>query len=159
MYYVEQIRNGMLMCKTSPDGKWTVVTSTIELSDFEKILIKFCKGHYRDMFEERGRIYGLKLIYKEFYALDAEEHPLSFRECMFNKLLDIWLKVIEDNSGSNVWLKRLFYNSFNKSFPNNNDLPVERTILELCSQISNTKLITDDRIQRYTLDVENQKWK
>jgi len=71
--------------------------------------------------------------------------------CMFNKLLEIHLKIKDDQSGSDLQLRNIFYASFNKQLSRNQEEPIERAIVELCALIQNT-LHLRDGVRRYDLD-------
>ena len=70
---------------------------------------------------------------------------------MFNKLLEIHLKIKDDRSGTNLQLRGIFEAAFYKGICRDEDLPIERAIAELCGLIQNTTVLEDGE-QRFTLD-------
>ena len=130
----------------------------IHLDKGEIKLIKFCKGHYREKYDAKtGRwIDSLKIIFEEMYEWSPTEHYNDFLGCMFNKLLDIHLKIQLDQSGCNQQLKELFDNCFCDRWWNNDKLPIERGIVKLCGLIQCNTVI-DNGGQRYSLKLEGEK--
>lgn len=128
----------------------------IPLTNYEKKWILLCKGHFNDKYEINATnwIDSLKPMFEEIYGYSPEEKPEDFRRCICNKLLDIWVKVKEDYSGSNVWLKDLFSASFSRSFKRDYESPIDRVIAELCGQLQCTLIINKDGTKRFSLDLE-----
>ena len=72
---------------------------------------------------------------------------------MFNKLLDIYLKIQDDQSGNNHFLKEIFEASFYKSFSCEDELPIERAIAKLCGIIQCTTVVQDGK-ERFSLKLK-----
>ena len=129
----------------------------IILSDNEKRWIKLCKNHYKDKYpiDVYNWIDSLKPMFNEFYGWDADEFYTDYLRCVFNRLLDIYLKIELDYSGSRTQLKSIFDSAFGYSTIRVHELPIERAIAELCGQIQCNTVI-DNGVQRYSLDLENE---
>jgi len=127
----------------------------IELTQQEVRWIKLCKGHYKDLYRTNAKnwIETLKPMFREIYAYEPNEFYHDFLGCMFNKLLDIYLKIQNDHSGHNAHLKDIIGASFEITFRREYDLPIERVIAELCGQIQMNSVI-EDGVVRYSLDGE-----
>lgn len=127
----------------------------IHLTEQEKRWIKLLKWHYRDTYpvNARGWIETLKPMFEEIYGYSPDEHIDDFRGCIFTKLLDIWLKIHDDESGSNVGLKSIFNEAFYKSLRREYDLPIDRAIAELCGQIQCTSVLNNDGSKRFDIDL------
>lgn len=132
------------------------ITKPIELSRQEKRWIKLCKGHYKDKYRTNAKnwIDTLKPMFDEIYGWSSEEHYRDFLGCMFQKLLDIYLKIQLDRSGSNAHLKTIIGAGFEKTIVRDYELSIERVIAELCGQIQCNRVIDEDGVERYNLDVE-----
>lgn len=130
------------------------ITKPIQLSPQEIKWIKLCKLHYRDdeKYKSKGREWTdtLKPMFNEIYGWTAEEHYKDFLHCMFNKLLEIHLKIKYDKSGYERQLELIFHASFYKSFVREQELPIERAISELCGLIQNN-LVIENGVHRYYL--------
>ena len=130
------------------------ITKDIPLTKYEKVWILLCKGQLEDKYPSKGEwIETLKGPYEEIYGWSPDEHYNDFLMCMFNKLLEIHLKIKDDRSGSNLQLREVFYASFSKGFIRNQEQPIERAITELCGQIQNT-LYLKDGVRRYSLELD-----
>lgn len=132
--------------------RWLGFTKLIELSEQERKWIKLLKGHYKDTYrtDASNWIDTLKPMFEKDYGWSAEEHYHDFLNCMFNKLLDIHLKIKLDRSGGNQQLKDIMRASFYESIRRDYKLPIERSIAELCGLIQNT-LVIKDGVHRFTL--------
>ena len=138
--------------------RYLCITSPIELDDSDIFWIKFCKLHYRNKYPRTGSwINSLKLPFEERYGWDPDEdnNYYQFLRCMFNRLLDLYLKIQEDQSGSNAQLKEIISASFIKSFQWSEELPIERVIVALCGQIQ-SNLVVEDGINRYYLNIKEK---
>jgi hypothetical protein len=127
--------------------------NTIQLSIPEKDLIKFCKLHFLEKYPFTGSwVNTIKPLFTKIYGWNPDEdnNYHDYLNCIFNKLLDIHLKILYDQSGSNLQLRRIFEASFSKSISREDELPIERAISELCALIQNNQVIIDD-VERYTL--------
>lgn len=127
----------------------------IQLSEAEKKLIKLCKNHYADddRFKKlNGWINILKPMHNEIYGWDANEHYEDFLRCAFGKLFDIYMKIGKDESGSNIRLKSIFFDSFDKRCRHKK--PIERAIAALCSEIRHTDYLDDNEKPRYSLELK-----
>jgi len=126
----------------------------IELTKYEKQWIKICKGHYKSKYPSQGSwVLTLKPLFVEIYGWDPDEdgNYRDYLNCMFNKLLDIHLKIIHDQSGSNRQLRGIFEAAFYKGISRTENLLIERAIAELCSLIQNNTVLEDGE-PRYSLD-------
>ena len=126
----------------------------IELTESEVRWIKFCKGHYKEKYNTSSKnwIESMKPMFIEKMGWSAEEFYQDFLDCMFQKLLHIYLKIQDDRSGSNAQLREIFQASFSKG-RREYELPIERVIAELCGQIQCNTVI-EDGVERYSLDLE-----
>lgn len=130
------------------------ITKDIPLTKYEKMWILLCKGQLEEKYpfpKEGGWIERLKAPYEEIYGWSPEEYYNDFLMCMFNKLLEIHLKIKDDRSGSNLQLRNIFYASFSKQLSRTQELPIERAIAELCAEIQNTRYLKNG-VRRYDLD-------
>lgn len=126
----------------------------IELNKYEKKWILLCKGHFKTKYPYQGSwVKTLKPLFTEIYGWNPDEDNNygDYLNCLFNKLLEIHLKIIHDQSGSNLQLRGIFEAAFYKGISRTEDLPIERAIAELCGLIQNN-LVVDDGEPRYTLD-------
>jgi len=128
------------------------ITKPIVLTKQEIEWIKLCKGHYRDKYKTNARnwVDTVKPMFNEIYGWDADEHRRDFLLCMFHKLLDIYLKIQYDQSGSNQHLKTIIGASFERTFTRDYELPIERCIAALCGEIQNNQVI-ENEVNRYYL--------
>jgi len=125
----------------------------IELSNTDKQWIKMCKGHYQKEYPFAGCwVNTLKPLFKEMYGWDPDEHYYDYLGSMFNRLLDLHLKICDDRSGSNRQLKEIFNASFYQS-PSKDELrPIERSISALCGLIQCNQVVEND-VERYSLEL------
>lgn len=127
----------------------------IHLEKTEKQWIKLCKWHYKDKYPwKESWVETLKPLFIEIYAWNPDEdnNYHDYLSCIFNKLLEIHLKISDDKSGTNYQLRHLFYAAFYKSISRDAESPIERTIAELCGFIQSNTVI-EDGIERYNLDI------
>ena len=125
----------------------------ISLTATERKLIKTCKLHYKDQYPMTGSwVNNLKPFFIEVYGWNPDEdnNYQDYLRCIFNKLLETYLKIAEDKSGYNIELKNIFNASFSKSICREDELPIERAISELCSIIQFNQVI-ENGIERYSL--------
>lgn len=126
----------------------------IALSNNETHLIKFCKGHYRKKYPFTGTWANiLKPLFTEIYGWNPDEdnNYHDYLNCVFNKLLDIHLKIVDDRSGSNNQLRSLFEAAFSKTLSITDELPIERAIAKLCGLIRLSTVIDENGEKRYEL--------
>lgn len=135
------------------------LTKPIELSNEEVRLIKLCKLHYREgsktrdagKYPSRGEwTETMKPLFNDIYGWNADEFPNDYLDCMFQKLLTIWLKIKYDQSGSEQQLRNIFRASFHKGIARDQEKPIERAIAELCGLIQNN-LVIKNGVYRYYL--------
>ena len=126
----------------------------IQLEYNDKLWIKLCKGHYKEKYPRTGKwTETLKPLFTELYAWNPDEdnnYP-DYLNCIFNRLLDIYLKIADDHSGNNNQLRGVFSAAFYKSVSRMDELPIERAISELCGLISFNTVIDKNKQQRYEL--------
>jgi len=126
----------------------------IKLDKYEKNWIKLCKGHFKDKYPFQGSwVLTLKPLFTEVYGWDPDEgnnYP-DYLNCIFNRLLEVHLKIVHDQSGTNLQMRGIFEAAFYKGIFRDEDLPIERAIVELCGLIQNN-LVLEDGEPRYTLD-------
>jgi len=121
----------------------------IELSKAEVKFILACKGHYRNDHPHTGNwTLTLKPIFKEFYGWYKGN---EYRNVLFNKLLDIYMKIQNDGSGSNHQLKSVFSAAFNRGIVRDQRQAIDRAINELCGLIQ-CNIVIEDGVKRYNLD-------
>lgn len=126
----------------------------IQLDNNEKRWIKLCKGHYEKEHPFKGSwIDNLKPLFIELYGWNPDEDNNygDYLNCIFNKLLDIYLKIADDQSGNNNQLRGIFNAAFSKSISRTEDLPIERAIAKLCGLIQCNKVTDENHINRYEL--------
>lgn len=126
----------------------------IELNKYEKNWIKLCKGHFKDKYPFQGSwVLTLKPLFIEVYGWDPDEdgNYRDYLNCIFNKLLDLHLKILNDQSGTNLQMRGIFEAAFYKSIFRPEPLPIERAIAELCALIQNN-IVVENNEPRYTLD-------
>lgn len=127
----------------------------IELTVPEKKWILLCKGHFHEKYPFTGKwVNTLKPLFVEIYGWNPDENNqyYDYLNCLFNKLLDIHLKIGQDYSGDNRQLKDIFQASFSKSFSREEELPIERAIGILCGLIQCNTVIEND-VERYNLNI------
>ena len=135
---------------------WLSPPKLIELSEAEKILIKFTKMHYKEIYPTRyGWVEGLKPIHSEIYGWDADEHYRDFLRCMFQKLFDTYMKIRQDGSGHDWDIKKIFNAAFEQSPVRMDDLPIERAICELCGLLQSS-VVVENGVQRFDLTLNEE---
>lgn len=126
----------------------------IKLTNTECDIIKLCKLHYQDIYPLTGKWANtLKPLFKKIYGWDPDDdrNYADYLNCVFNKLLDIYLKIQEDKSGNNRQLRSIFEAAFYKSITRDDELPIERAISELCGLIQCNTVLEEDGTERYRL--------
>ena len=126
----------------------------IQLSQTDKQWIKLCKLHYKEKYPLTGKwVNNLKPLFKEIYGWDPDEDKNynDYLSCLFNKLLDVYLKIADDKSGNNYELREIFSAAFYKSVSREDDLPIERAISQLCGLIQCNTVIEENGVKRYEL--------
>ena len=125
----------------------------IELTRIEKDWIKLCKGHFKSKYPFTGRwTETMRPLFVAIYGWNpAEDNNYhDYLNCLFNKLLEIHLKIQDDRSGNNVQMRGIFEAAFYKGICRDEDLPIERAIAELCGLIQNN-IVVEDGENRYEL--------
>ena len=126
----------------------------IQLDKGEKQWINLFKNRLNDKYPfEKDWITTIKPMFIELYGWSPDEdgNYYDYLECVFGRLLEIYLKIQYDESGSNRELKGIFSASFFKRPSNEHELPIERAIKHLCGLIGwNTVLVNEEK--RYELD-------
>lgn len=125
----------------------------IKLTKYEKQWIKLCKGHYKDIYPNRGRWTKTMIpLFIEIYGWNPNQdnNYRDYLNCIFNKLLEIHLKIVHDQSGTNLQLRSIFNAAFYIGISNNQRRPIERAIAELCGLIQNNLVIENGK-NRYEL--------
>jgi hypothetical protein len=125
----------------------------IQLTQSEIKWIKLCKNHYYDTRTpiNPGWIGMMQDMFEEIYGWSPYEFRADFLSCIFNQLLDIWLKISNDQSGTNRQLHSIFSAAFSKSISREEESSVERAILELRSLIAFTSVIDENNNKRFEL--------
>lgn len=124
----------------------------IRLEKTDKQWIRICKLHYKEKYPLKGSwVETLKPLFVEIYGWNPDEdnNYRDYLDCIFNRLLELYLKIADDKSGTNYELRSIFSAAFYKSICRQ-DLPIERAIAELCSLIQNNQVI-EGGITRYEL--------
>ena len=127
----------------------------INLNKIEKKIIKFCKGHFKSKYPFTGEwVISFKPLFIEIYGWDPDEdnNYHDYLNCLFGKLLELHLKIQDDQSGSNAQLKGIFEAAFYKGIVRSNDHPIERAISELCGLIQCNLVQSEKTGVRYILD-------
>jgi len=125
----------------------------INLTETEKMIIKLCKGHLQKEYPFTGSwVNTLKPLFIKYYGWNPDEdnNYRDYLECIFYKLLEIHLKIVDDESGSNLQLRNIFSATLYKGISNDAELPIERGIHALCGLLQNNRVIKND-IMRYDL--------
>jgi len=127
----------------------------IQLSETDKIWIKMCKGHYKDIYPYKGSwVKTLQPLFIKQYGWNPKEDKNynDYLACMFGRLLELQLKICDDKSGNNVQLKEVFSASFNKNpYRYSEAKGIERAIACLCGLIQCNTVI-ENGVARYELD-------
>ena len=124
----------------------------IQLDKYEKDWILLIKGHYKDKYPLNAKNWtdSLKPMFEEVYGWSPTEFYDDYLRGMFNELLDIYLKIQLDQSGSNHQLKSIFGAAFNRDIIRDYKKPIERAIASLCGEIQCNQVIVDG-VHRYKL--------
>ena len=125
----------------------------IVLSRNDKRWVLLCKSHFEHDFKlNETWLNKFKPLFNEIYGWDPDEDEnyQDFLNCLFNKLLDIFMVINDDQSLNNTLLKDLFDAAFYIRPGLSNDSPLERTILKLRSLIAHNT-VTKDGVDRYDL--------
>jgi len=126
----------------------------IELTTPERDIIKLCKLHYKEKYPLTGKwVNNLKPLFKNIYGWDpdGDKNYHDYLNCVFNKLLEIHLKISDDRSGSNRQLRGIFEAAFYRGITRDDELPIERAISELCGLLQCNTVLEEDGTQRYRL--------
>jgi len=126
----------------------------IELTRTEKDWIKICKGHFKTKYPYKGEwTETMKPMFMEVYGWNPDEdnNYLDYLDCLFNKLLEIHLKIVDDQSGTNLQMRGIFEAAFYKGISRDQELPIERAIAELCGLIQCNTVIESNGEKRYEL--------
>lgn len=131
------------------------ITKLIQLSISEKKWIKLCKGHFKEKYPYKGNwVETMKPLFIEIYGWNPDEdnNYSDYLVCIFNKLLNIHLKIQDDKSGSDVQLKNIFDAAFNKSINIDQEIPIKRSIVALCGLIQ-CNTVRENNVFRYHLNL------
>lgn len=126
----------------------------IILEPNDKKWIKICKGHYKDKYPYKGRwVDTLKPLFTELYGWnpDEDKNYHDYLNCVFNRLLDLYFKIADNQFTDNRELKNVFSAAFYPSVSRMDSLPIERAISELCAMIQFNTVRTENGEQRYEL--------
>jgi len=127
----------------------------IELSKYEKKLILVCKGHLKKEYPWRGEWHEtMKPLFLEIYGWDpdSDKNYEDYLRGLFNKLLDVHMKIKTDYSSENAQLKELFSATFNKGISNDAERPIHRAIHALCALIQGV-IVVENGQPRFSLDL------
>lgn len=128
----------------------------IKLSDVDKEVILFCKGHMKDRYPMSGRwVETLKPFYKDRYGLDPDEYPNDYRRCMFYKLHSIQVKISENDYSRTRETQETFAAAFEKSIIRDDEQPIERAISVLCGIIQCNRYLDKFSQPRYSIELNN----
>jgi len=127
----------------------------IELDLYEKQWILLCKGRLKEKYPFKGTWHEtLKPLFTEIYGWNPDEdnNYNDYLRGMFNKLLDILMKIKDQWNDNNAQLKDIFYASFGKGISIDEELPIERAIHSICGLIQCTRVINSDGTKRFELE-------
>lgn len=146
----------------------------IELTKVEKTIIKFCKGFtvtfpgidsskpsplMNNKMGMQGATWAEKFkpLFVQIYGWGPPEDDdyQDYLNCLFQKLFEIYLKIQNDKSGTNLFLRNIFDAAFRKSISREEDLPIERAISALCGLIQMNEVIENKKYRYKLLDNEN----
>lgn len=120
----------------------------IELTKYEKKLIRLCKGKHP--YKGDGTILTLiKKYYKSVYLLDPDEYYQDCLRCMFTKMFNTYMKIRDWGGTENADVLDVFYASFQKGIARDQELPIERAIAELYGRIQCTTVREKDASGKY----------
>ena len=124
----------------------------IKLSKYDIQWIKLIKGHYQEKYPFTGRWHNtLKPLFEKIYGWEPDKSYGDYLNVIFERLLDLHLKIKLDQSGSNIQLRNIFNAAFYKGISNDSELPIERAIHTLCGLIQFNQVIENDK-PRYELN-------
>jgi len=124
----------------------------IELNQYERKWIKLCKLHFKEEYPWKGSwCETLKPLFKEIYGWEPDEYYHDYLRGIFDKLLDIYLKIKDEWAIENAQIKEVFYAAFAKSISCDEELPIERAISKLCGLIQGVQVIEEDGTIRFEL--------
>jgi hypothetical protein len=126
----------------------------IQLDQNEKQWILLCKGQLQEKYPFKGKWHeALKPLFIEIYGWNPDEdnNYHDYLRCIFNKLLDIYMKIKDRWVDENGQLKEVFFASFYKGVSNDAEIPIERAIYHLCGLIQCTMVVNPDGSKRFDL--------
>jgi len=126
----------------------------IQLDKYEKQWILLIKGQLQEKYPYKGKwVETLKSLFTEIYGWNPDENNNyhDYLRGVFNKLLDIQLKIKDNWADDNGQLKEIFFASFYKGIINDDELPIERAIGKLCGLIQCTSVIDNIGNKRFDL--------
>jgi hypothetical protein len=126
----------------------------IELDKYEKQWVLICKGHLKEQYPYTGYWHNtLKPLFFDIYGWnpDDDENYQDYLRGVFNKLLDVYMKIKDRWTDENAQLKELFSVTFHKGISCDEELPIERAIHMLCALIQGTLVINPDGTKRFEL--------
>ena len=88
------------------------ITKPIHLDRYEKKWIKMCKLHYKDKYSmTESWVERLKSLFIEIYGYNPDEdnNYNDYLNCIFMRLLNLYLKIADDRSGCNRQYKKTKY--------------------------------------------------
>lgn len=127
----------------------------IVLNQYEKQWILLCKGQLKEKYPFKGRWHEtLKPLFTEIYGWNPDEdnNYRDYLRGMFNKLLDIYLKIKDNWTIENGQLHEIFEAAFDKGISIDEELPIERAIHKLCGLIQCTTVVYPDGSKRFELE-------
>jgi len=128
----------------------------IELSEVEKTIILYCKGHLRDEYPSRSEwTESFKPLFKKIYGWDADEFYNDYLYCLFQKLFNIYMKIRDWKGTPNYDIIEIFGASFSQTFIRTQELPIERAIAQLCGQISCVTVV-ENGVERFDLNLKEK---
>lgn len=109
----------------------------IQLDKYEKLTINLIVGNLQEKYPFTGNWCNtLKPLFEDIYCWNTGDYHQHL-VVMFDNLLDLYLKIIDDESNSK--LKKIFFSSFSKGIIYDQELPVERAINNICGLIQCVK--------------------
>jgi len=126
----------------------------IQLDKYEKQWILLCKGQLKEKYPFKGQwIEILKPLFTEIYGWNPDEdnNYNDYLGGIFNKLLDILLKIKDEWTDRNAQIREVFDACFYKRIGNDSELPIERAIHRLCGLIQCTAVLNSDGTKRFEL--------
>jgi hypothetical protein len=126
----------------------------IQLDKNEKQWILLIKGQLEEKYPFKDKwVETLKPLFVETYGWNPDEdrNYQDYLRAIFNKLLDIQMKIKDNWVDPNAQLKELFFVSFHKSIFYEEELPIERAIHKLCGLIKLTSVIDNNKEKRFEL--------